>query len=174
MFLFICLFALQAHEPVRNNRLYEDFSMGKCSWILVMAQLLFHQHHTEFHCKAKVSDFLLEMHIKKLAQKTMSLIRKSFLPDSFLTSFSSSALLFSHFFHVPNPCSLYKTQVKFTTSSLKQSLAKPCLPPWGHHAILGVPLIHGAWLHQHLHLCIVVTSCSFSIFVSSALSRATQ
>ena len=48
------------------------FSMGKCSWILVIAQVSFHQQHTEFRCMAKVNDFLLEMQIKKLAQKKPS------------------------------------------------------------------------------------------------------
>lgn len=94
-----------------------------------MAQLSSHQHHIEFHCKAKVSDFLLELQLTKLEQKAfMSLIRKSFLSKSFLTSFSSSAILFSHYFsHVANPCSLYKTHVKYHI--LSEAFPDKTLPP---------------------------------------------
>lgn len=90
--------------------------MGKCSWISVMAQLSFHQHHTDFRCEAKFHDFLLEMQIRKLSKKAFtSLIRQSFLPNSFLITFLSSALFFLifFFFHAANPCSLYQTQVKY-------------------------------------------------------------
>lgn len=73
--------------------------MGKCSWISVMAQLSFHQHHTDFRCEAKFHDFLLEMQIRKLSKKAFtSLIRQSFLPNSFLITFLSSALFFLIFF----------------------------------------------------------------------------
>lgn len=93
------------------------FSMGKCSWILVIAQVSFHQQHTEFRCTAKVNDFLLEMQIKTLAQKKPSCLSldNHFSQNHSLQAFHPllSSFPFFFFFHVANPWSLYKTQVKY-------------------------------------------------------------
>lgn len=123
------------------------FSMGKCSWILVIAQVSFHQHHTEFHCKAKVNDFLLEMQIKKLAPKKkafVSFIRQSFLSKSFLTSFSSSVILFSHFFSCSKSLVFVHDSGQISLALWSFPLTKPCLIPWSHQTILSTSLIFGA------------------------------
>ena len=139
---------------------------GKLSMKLSKAQL-FHQHHTEFHCKAKASNFLLEMQIKTLVQKAFVSVIKKIISPKFFTSFSSSALLISL---PPAPCSksLFFVQDSGQISQPLRSFPdKTCLAPWGHHNILSASVL------GHLHLYFAVLCGTFPIFASAAFSRAT-
>lgn len=134
-------FALQAHESVRNSRLYEGFP-----WVTFMNLSNYHFISITLNftmIKAKVSEFQLEMQIKKLAQKALiPFIRKSLLPNSFLTRFSSSALLFSHFFS----CSKSQLLVQDSSQVLHTLWSFPWHSPASLHEIITPSLLSfSAW-----------------------------